>query len=112
MKKIQKSIDYFMTIKGDFIMKSFVSFTYHAPGVFERKKKHFEDNVLAERFVYSLIAQSVSALSNFEVEKYMQSEEEEFEKTMEFFFDTEEGYYLDLLIETPIKKRELNRLII
>ena len=73
-----------MTIKGDFIMKSFVSFTYHAPGVFE-KKKHFEDNVLAERFVYSLIAQSVSALSNFEVEKYMQSEEEEFEKTMEYF---------------------------
>jgi hypothetical protein len=42
----------------------------------------------------------------------MQSEEEEFEKTMEFFFDTEEGYYLDLLIETPIQKRELNRLII
>jgi hypothetical protein len=103
-----------MTIKGDFIMKSFVSFTYHAPGCFRKKKKHFEDNVLAERFVYSLIAQSVSALSNFEVEKYMQSEEEEFEKTMEyFFFDTEEGYYLDLLIETPIqKKRELNRLII
>lgn len=79
-------------------------------GVFE-KKKHFEDNVLAERFVYSLIAQLVSALSNYEIEKYMQSEEE-FEKTMEYFFDIEEGYYLDLLIETPIQKRQLNRLII
>jgi hypothetical protein len=94
-------------------MKSFVSFTYNAPGCFRKeKKKHFEDNVLAERFVYSLIAQSVSELSNYEVEKYMQSEEEEFEKTMEYFFDTEEGYYLDLLIETPIQKKELNRLII
>lgn len=80
--------------------------------MFSKRKKHFEDNVLAERFVYSLIAQSVSALSNYEVEKYMQSEEEEFEKTMEYFFDTEEGFYLDLLIETPIQKRELNRLII
>jgi len=99
-------------LKGDFIMKSFVSFTYNAPGCFRKEKKHFEDNVLAERFVYSLIAQSISALSNYEVEKYMQSEEEEFEKTMEYFFDTEEGYYLDLLIETPIQNRELNRLII
>ncbi|WP_256859912.1 hypothetical protein [Bacillus cereus] len=76
------------------------------------KKKYFENNVLAERFVYSLTAQSVSALSNYEVEKYMKSEEEESAKTMEYFFDTEEGYYLDLLIETPIQKREMNRLII